>query len=111
LQGNFSNNTVEEGVENTNTEPTKEVTKSTESSKSNEEKSLKELQNTKDLTTFEAIISKMSTRKKLKEIFKEKGWSWSNNTAEMLNFLTSKNVSTNNISNVDTWLDIIKNCR
>lgn len=111
LQGNFSNNTVEEGIENTNTEQTKEVTKSTESSKSNEEKSLKELQNTKDLTTFEAIISKMSTRKKLKEIFKEKGWSWSNNTVEMMNFLTSKKVSINNISNVDTWLDIIKNCR
>lgn len=98
-------------LESPNTRITKEVTKSTESSKSNEEKSLKELQNTKDLTTFEAIISKMSTRKKLKEIFKEKEWPWSNNTSEMANFLISKKVSINNISNVDTWLDIIKNCR
>ena len=47
----------------------------------------------------------------LKNIFKAKGWIWKNNQAEMEKILKEHNVPVIGIDNIDTWMDIIKNCR
>ena len=95
----------------TNPPVTEEVRGNKETTKSNEEKTLKDLVSTEDLTTFAELISKTAVRTKLKKIFKEKGWPYTTNAIDMVNFLVSKKVSVTSITDVDAWLDIIKNCR
>ena len=95
----------------TNATATEEVKKTKETTKSNEGKALKDLVSTEDLTTFAKLISKTAVRTKLKKIFKEKEWTYTNSTVDMINFLISKKVPVTNITDVDTWLKIIKDCR
>lgn len=95
----------------TNPPVTEEVKGIKETTKPNEEKTLKDLVSTEDLTTFAELISKTSVRTRLKKIFREKGWTYTNNAVDMVNFLVSKKIPVTSITDVDTWLDIIKNCR
>lgn len=95
----------------TNPPVTEEVKSTKENTKPNEEKTLKDLVSTEDLTTFAELISKTSVRTRLKKIFREKGWTYTNNAVDMVNFLVSKKIPVTSITDVDTWLDIIKNCR
>lgn len=95
----------------TNPPVTEEVKDTKETTKPNEEKTLKDLVSTEDLTTFAELISRTAVRTKLKKIFREKGWSYTNKTVDMVNFLASKKIPVTSITDVDTWLDIIKNCR
>ena len=90
---------------------TEEVKDTKETTKPNEEKTLKDLVSTEDLTTFAELISKTSVRTRLKKIFREKGWPYTTNAIDMVNFLVSKKVSVTSITDVDTWLEIIKNCK
>lgn len=95
----------------TNPPVTEEVKNTKKTTKPNEEKTLKDLVSTEDLTTFAELISRTAVRTKLKKIFKEKGWTYTTNAVDMVNFLVSKKVSVTSITDVDTWLEIIKNCR
>lgn len=107
LLGNF-----EEPIQETINTPTqKPVEKTYKDANKAGENSLENLLNTNNLTTFTELMSKTPIRMKLKKIFKDKGWTWTNNVNDLANFLTSHNINIVNIIDVDIWLDIIKNCR
>lgn len=74
-------------------------------------KSLENLHNSDNLTTFVDIIKDMGNKSNLKKIFTAKGWPWTGNPKKLEEFLKSKGISTVGINNINNWLDMIKNCK
>jgi hypothetical protein len=74
-------------------------------------KSLENLHNSDNLTTFVDIIKDMGNKSTLKKIFTSKGWSWTGNPKKLEEFLKSKKIATVGINNIDNWFDMIKNCK
>ena len=74
-------------------------------------KSLENLHNSDNLTTFVDIIKNMGHKSTLKKIFNSKGWSWTGNPKKLEEFLKSKGIATVGINNIDNWFDMIKNCK
>lgn len=74
-------------------------------------KSLENLHNSDNLTTFVDIIKNMGHKSILKKIFNSKGWSWTGNPKKLEEFLKSKGIATVGINNIDNWFDMIKNCK
>lgn len=72
--------------------------------------SLENLDSSSNLTTFAQVFSNTKFRSQLKKIFKAKGWNWGTQS-DIEALLKSKDVSLTNITNIDSWLDLIKNCR
>lgn len=95
------------------------ITQTTEHKEVTEDKDKKQpnnLDNTKDLTTFDTLFKKTSFKGPLKAIFKEKAktdssWKWGRNSSDVAKVLESKGVSLLNIDNVEDWLNMIKNCK
>jgi hypothetical protein len=97
----------------------KEKTKKKETfSEVDEKKSVKDLQDSKNLLTFANIITNKSfgkqVRDELKQIFKDKGWGeMPKKIQEIESFLNSKGVpmpSEMSQEQINKWLDLIKNC-
>lgn len=74
-------------------------------------KSLENLHNSDNLTTFVDIIKDMGHKSTLKKIFTSKGWSWTGNPKKLEEFLKGKGIATVGINNIDNWFDMIKNCK
>ena len=74
-------------------------------------KSLENLHNSDNLTTFVDIIKDMGNKSTLKKIFVAKEWPWTGNPKKLEEFLKNKGVSTVGINNINNWLDMIKNCK
>ena len=74
-------------------------------------KSLENLHNSDNLTTFVDIIKDMGHKSSLKKIFMVKGWKWTGNPKKLEEILKDKGVSTIGINNINNWLDMIKNCK
>lgn len=74
-------------------------------------KSLENLHNSDNLTTFVDIIKNMGHKSTLKKIFTSKGWSWTGNPKKLEEFLKGKGIATVGINNIDNWFDMIKNCK
>lgn len=74
-------------------------------------KSLENLHNSDNLTTFVDIIKDMGHKSSLKKIFMVKGWKWTGNPKKLEGILKDKGVSTIGINNINNWLDMIKNCK
>jgi hypothetical protein len=74
-------------------------------------KSLENLHNSDNLTTFVDIIKNMGHKSTLKKIFTAKGWKWTGNPKKLEEFLKSKGIATVGINNIDNWFDMIKNCK
>lgn len=74
-------------------------------------KSLENLHNSNNLTTFVDIIKDMGHKSTLKKIFTTKGWKWTGNPKKLEEFLKSKGVALVGINNIDNWFDMIKNCK
>lgn len=76
-----------------------------------ENKPVKNLENSNSLTTFASVYTKTAYKGRLFKIFKEKGWEWSGKQSDIEKILEEHKVPLSNISNIETWLEIIKNCR
>ena len=74
-------------------------------------KSNLELQSSKTLTNFTELIRSREHRKILMDLAKEKGWNWGNTVESKEAFLKSKGISTTGITNINSWIDMIKNCK
>lgn len=74
-------------------------------------KSLENLHNSNNLSTFVDIIKDMGHKSTLKKIFTVKGWKWTGNPKKLEEFLKSKGVALVGINNIDNWFDMIKNCK
>lgn len=103
-QETYGQTTIETSNESANTTDTKQVNTTSN-------KSVENLADSNNLTTFADVITKTIYKGQLFKIFKEKGWTWSNKQSDLEAFLKSKDVPLIGITNVDNWLDIIKNCR
>lgn len=74
-------------------------------------KSNLELQSSKTLTNFTELIRSREYRKILMNLAKEKGWNWGDTVESKEAFLKSKGISTTGITNINSWIDMIKNCK
>lgn len=74
-------------------------------------KSLNNLQDSGKIHTFASIYRNSGYRSTLKEIAKTKGWNLGSTIGNAEAFLKSKGISTSNIENVESWLEMIKNCK
>ena len=74
-------------------------------------KSNLELQSSKTLTNFTELIRSREHRKILMNLAKEKGWNWGDTVESKEAFLKSKGISTTGITNINSWIDMIKNCK
>ena len=72
--------------------------------------SLENLDNTNNLTTFAELYTKSDFRNTLRAIFKEKGWTFGKK-AEIEKLFEEKGISTVGITNLDSWLQMIKECK
>lgn len=74
-------------------------------------KSLSELQNTKNLTTFDAIAKSVEYGDELYDVLESKGWGITGDFASDAEILKSHNISITGISNIKGWIDFIRDCR
>ena len=84
-------------------------------------KSLSELQSTDNLTTFRQIYTKgtvttadgtqINVRQRLNEIVKAKGWDWGSSISQREAFLKSKEIQTDNITDIESWYNNIESCK
>lgn len=84
-------------------------------------KSLTELQSTDNLTTFKQLFLKgtvrntdgaeVSVRQRLTEIAKAKGWDWGSSISQREAFLKSKEIQTDNITDIESWCNNIESCK
>lgn len=108
----------QEIVTENNTQPKEKYNKSEKFSEVTREKSLKDLQDSNILLTFADVLMKdreigKHVMESFKQIFKEKGWAIPS-IKNMDNFLKSKDIAlptSLNKENIDSWLDMIKNCK
>lgn len=110
MTGDFSEKykeTKEIIIEPTTTPQTKESQNINEAGKN----SFENLQDSNSFTTFVDIYKTPKYRSLLKKLFIAKNWNWSTKESDIEAVLKSKNIPTVGITNVNTWLDIIKNCR
>lgn len=81
------------------------------------EKSLKDLHNSNNLLTFVSVLTDSNIGEyvvdQLEVIFNEKGWGeMPDSFNEIDSVLQSKDIpAPTNLDNIDSWLDLIKNCR
>lgn len=111
LFGNFDSET-----KSVTGETVTQTTESKEVSEKDDKKPTNNLDSTKDLTTFDTLFKKTSFKGPLKAIFKEKAktdpsWKWGRNSSDVAKVLESKGVSLLNITNIEDWLNMIKNCK
>lgn len=93
----------------TGTQTQQKQEKSNNSIQDLEKKSLEELQNSKEITTFAQAMSNKDSRNRIKEIFKYKGWPQYKKVSEFEAFLKSKNVSLL-FSNLEDFLSQLEKC-
>lgn len=74
-------------------------------------KSLAELQNTENLSTFAQVATSREYRKELYSALREKGWGVTGDLKSDAEILKKHNVSVEGITNVRDWIDLIKNCK
>lgn len=72
-------------------------------------KSLAQLEADKKVTNFGSLYSQR--RKELNDIAKEKGWNWGKNAKEKEAFLNKMGINTATISDMNTFIDMLKNCK
>lgn len=72
--------------------------------------SLENLDGSNKLITFADIYEDIEQSIQLEDVFAEKGWKFGTQQ-EVKELLKSKNVPLMNITNFESWLDLIKNCR
>ena len=90
----------------------KRVRKSKKNVNEIEEKSSPTLHNSNNLLTFAGIIRSKESRKRVKEVLTKKfGDALPKKQADQEAFLRSKDIPTQGITNIDTWLEMIENCR
>lgn len=92
-------------------EPTKKIINQKNDPNTVGEGALEDLTKPKEIITFADVIRTRENRIELLGIFKSKGWETPTTNGEMEQILKSKNISTDNITDVKTWLQIIKDCR
>lgn len=102
--------------ENTKTNVKEKETKKETPKEKSEKKSSKNLQNSKNYITFEVMYSDPVIASKLDAAFEEieklKGWKIPEEFSEMEKFFKEKGIGMPiSIDMIDTWLDIIKNCK
>jgi len=70
------------------------------------------LHNSEKSSTFAQIYSSNAkARKELKSIFSEKGWQMLGTVGDVASLLRSKGVATEGITDVEAWLQMIKDCK
>lgn len=74
-------------------------------------KTLSELQNTENLSTFEKIVNNPEYTEKVYEALFEKNWGITGDLVRDAEVLKTHNVSVVGIDNIESWLDLIKHCR
>ena len=76
-------------------------------------KSLEELQNKENLSTFAEIIVSNEYGDALYDVLEKKGWGVNEDMPirDMENLLKQHNVPITNITNIQSWMDLIKDCR
>lgn len=90
----------------------KRVRKSKKNVNEIEEKSSPTLHNSDNLHTFAGIIRNKENRKRVKEVLTKKfGDALPKEQEDQEAFLRSKKILTQGINNIDTWLEMIENCR
>lgn len=72
-------------------------------------KSLAQLEADKKVVNFGSLYSQR--RKELNDIAKEKGWNWGKNAKEKEAFLNKMGINTTTISDMNTFIDMLKNCK
>lgn len=73
-------------------------------------KSLEELQKQENLSTFEEILDS-DYMMPMYEILQAKGWGITGDFAKDAEILKAHGVTTTGITNIESWLDMIKNCK
>jgi len=74
-------------------------------------KSLSELQNTKNLTTFDAIAKSTKYGDELYKVLESKGWGITGDFASDAEILKQHNITITGVSNVEDWINFIRDCR
>lgn len=72
-------------------------------------KSLSQLEADKKVTNFGTLYAQR--RKELNEIAKEKGWNWGTTKESKESFLSGMGIDTAVITDVDAFMDMLKNCK
>jgi len=73
---------------------------------------LRPLQGSGEITTFAAAYKNSTYRAQLKEIIKEKGWTdFPKSLKDMVDYLHKKNIATEGITDIEGWLQMIKDCK
>lgn len=74
-------------------------------------KSLAELQNTENLSTFEQINGNMEYSDRLYDILETKNWGVTGDFVKDAEILKAHGIAVVGITNVEDWLNLIKNCK
>lgn len=103
-------------------QPTKEVVKEAKESQPTQakevisdvgSKSLTELQNTENLSTFAEIIGSEKYGDRLYDVLDQKGWGITDNMSfnQIAEILKAHNVNTEGITDVEDWINQIRDCK
>lgn len=74
-------------------------------------KSLTELQSTENLSTFADVASSIKYSDSLYEVLEEKNWGITGDVTKDAQILKEHNVSIVGITNVEDWINLIRNCK
>lgn len=74
-------------------------------------KSLADLQNTEKLSTFAQIVGSTEHSDRLYDILESKGWDITGDFAKDEEIVKSKGISTVGITNIEDWLNLIRDCK
>ena len=74
-------------------------------------KSLADLQNTEKLSTFAQIVGSTEYSDRLYDILESKGWDITGDFAKDEEIVKSKGISTVGITNIEDWLNLIRDCK
>ena len=74
-------------------------------------KSLADLQNTEKLSTFAQIVGSTEYSDRLYDILESKGWGITGDFAKDEEIVKSKGISTVGITNIEDWLNLIRDCK
>lgn len=110
MTGDFTPQSAEP-KENSKEVVTKPQTKNTKDINEAGKNSFENLQDSNSFTTFAKVYKSPKYRSLLKKLFTAKGWNWSTKESDIEKVLKDNNIPITGITNIDTWLDIIKNCR
>lgn len=102
----------EEVKEESSAKPTTPVAKEKKNVNKIQKKSSNVLQDSKNLPTFASIVRSKENRKRVNDVLSEKfGDKLPKGIKEQEAFLKKHDIPTTGITDMDTWIDLIKNCR